>query len=487
MSAQVVIIGGGQGGLSAAIHARLAGADVLLLEQHAQVGGKAAGISQDGYRLDPGPSIIILTRLYEDVFRKAGRKMADYLRFHRLDPFSRVYFEGLEPLDLPAGREACLETLAEFAPQDAAALKKLLGDLDAVAPHIDQSVFRRPYEKPWQLLDRHLIATATRFNVRATYKELVDEMFQSPLLRSFFYGFPSYGGQTYDSKAPGALMIPYLMIAEGVWYPEGGVATIPAAFARLARELGVEIRTGVKVVGLEHDKGRAKAVVTESGDRISSDTIISNLDRSAVRGWLGEHHDWPPSLSYFTVHWGIRRRLEGLSHHTLLVPRDFEKGFEDLYRNNRFPDPPIVYLNDTTSTDPATAPEGCTNLFAVVTAPGDHPGLAWDERALDYARSTRNVLDRFGFPFSDDEIDFQRIQSPTYFAREHGNYRGSLYGPHEKHRPMGGLFPFPNRDPDLKNLFYCGGSVQPGAGLPMVTLSGAFAASAALGKSRKLS
>ena len=55
-----------------------------------------------------------------------------------------------------------------------------------------------------------------RFDVRKTYKQLVDGWFRSPLLRAFFYGFPSYGGQSYHSKAAGALMIPYLMVDEGV-------------------------------------------------------------------------------------------------------------------------------------------------------------------------------------------------------------------------------------------------------------------------------
>ena len=100
-----------------------------------------------------------------------------------------------------------------------------------------------------------------RFDVRKTYRELVDGMFRSPLLRAFFYGFPSYGGQTYDSKAPGALMIPYLMIQEGVYYPEGGVAAIPEAFERLARELGVEFQKG-KATGLRRAGGRATHVET---------------------------------------------------------------------------------------------------------------------------------------------------------------------------------------------------------------------------------
>jgi phytoene dehydrogenase-like protein len=78
---------------------------------------------------------------------------------------------------------------------------------------------------------------------------------------------------------------------------------------------------------------------------------------------------------------------------------------------------------------------------------------------------------------------FERIQNPLYFAEKHGNYKGSLYGPDEEYR-LWGIFPLANRDPRYGNVAYCGGAVQPGAGLPMATLSGQFAVQV-LGKSRR--
>lgn len=470
----VVVVGAGQGGLSAAIHLRLAGHRVLVVHD-GPIGGKAARVEKDGYRLDPGPSIVILPKIYRDVFEAAGRRMDDYLRFTRLDPISRVLFEGTPPLDLPADRDACLRLVGDIDAHDRDSLAQLLDIGDKVAPHIEASVFRKPYHQPWQMADPHLIATAMRFDVKKTYRELVDGMFRSPLLRAFFYGFPSYGGQTYDSKAPGALMIPYLMIQKGVFYPEGGVAAIPEAFARLAKELGVEFRTG-KATGLTHANGRATGLKLEGGETIAADAFVCNADRLQVARWLGRPTDVPPSLSYFTVHWGVKAELEGLEHHTLLVPKDFEKGFEDLYRRRAFPTPPIVYLNATSKLDPSTAPPGRTNLFAVVTSPSQEPHLDWKRDLPLYRDLVVREIARFGWDIDAIGTDFERTQSPDVFAARDGNHRGSLYGPDEAHRLFGGLFPLRCKDESIKNLFYCGGSVQPGAGMPMVTLSGRFAA-----------
>jgi phytoene desaturase len=350
--------------------------------------------------------------------------------------------------------------------------------LRVIIKPIDRSIFSHPYDRFWQLLDPNLMSMALRFDVRKSYRELVDSFFTSPLLKAFFYGFPSYGGQTYDSKAAGALLIPYLMLDEGVFYPEGGVSSIPAAFYKLAVELGVELRFGAKVRSLESDGRRVKSIILDSGERLEAETVISNVDRLTTRSWLGHTVDWKPSLSYFTVHWGIKKRLPGLSHHTLLVPDAFQSGFEQLYRDSVFPDKPIVYLNATAIEDDQVAPPGCENLFAVITSPAKESHLDWERDRDRYVTQTRQSICEFGFEWDDAEIEFERVQTPNYFEERHGNYLGSLYGPHERHR-LFGILPLRNYDEDYPNLFYCGGSVQPGAGLPMVTLSGRFAAQAA--------
>ena len=188
MSEQLVVIGAGLGGLSAAIYGRLAGYDVLVLEKSDKVGGKAAGITIGEYTLDPGPSIIILPKLYEAVFKAAGRQMSNYLRFQPLTTISRVFFGDDAPIDLPANREDCLKLLHDINPHDAKALGTLLGKLAKVEPLLDKTVYDHPYVRKSQLLDSNLLRFGMGFNPLKTYKQLVDPLFESPLVRAFFYG-----------------------------------------------------------------------------------------------------------------------------------------------------------------------------------------------------------------------------------------------------------------------------------------------------------
>lgn len=466
------MVGAGLGGLSAAIHARLEGHDVLVLEKGA-VGGKAAGIDISGYRLDPGPSIIILPEIYENVFKKAGRRMADYLEFIPLNPITRLYF-GSEPLDIPAGIADCLEFLRSAAPEDVDAFAVLFEKLVHAAPLVEKSVFEHPYHHAYQVLDPNLIRMALPFDVRLTFKEIIDKTFKSPLLRAFFYGFPSYAGQSYRSKAPGALLVPFYMLQGGVFYPKGGVRAIPEAFAKLAFELGVEFRMSSQVERTVNVSDRVSHVELNTGERISGDHFILNRDRVQSETWMGRSLPVKASYSYFTTHWGVRRPLPEVKHHTLIVPEDFEQGFEQLYDERVFPNAPIVYLNNTSDLDPTAAPEGKTNLFSVVTSPAREDHFDWaveTERCVD---DVVKVLGAKGIEVDRADVDFERIQNPIYFEKQHENFRGSLYGADEKFR-LFGLFPWRNKDEVLKNVTYCGGSVQPGAGLPMVTLSGKFA------------
>lgn len=467
---RLVVIGAGQGGLSAAVHAQLLGWEVLVLEQNEVIGGKAGGIEIEGYQLDPGPSIVIMTDIYRSVFQAAGRRMEDFLTFTRLDPFSRIWMEGKgEPLDLPSGRESCLKMLQKAVPEDYEGLLRLLLKLDQAADPIKRTIFSKPLHHPWQLADPRLISAASKFNLQLSYKELVESFFSSRLLRAFFYGFPSYSGQSYHSKAAGALMIPYYMIEGGVWWPEGGVAAIPRAFARLGKELGVQFRTGAKVCSLLMEKGRVAGVALESGEVIPCDALISNRDRLSFAKDLGRGEPKRPSSSYCTFHWGVRQVLQHLSHHTLLVPEGFAVGFEELYSQNLPQASPVIYLNST------PAPPGRTCLFAVLTVPAREDHFDWQEAAPRLKQRVRSRLDQWGMGFDDSELDFERIQTPLTFEERDGSCRGSLYGAQESER-LWGMLPLKVKDDQIPNLFYAGGTVQPGAGLPMVTLSGRFAA-----------
>lgn len=472
---RAVIVGAGLGGLSAAIHLRLDGWDVTVLEAREQSGGKASSATESGFTFDLGPSIVIMPEIYRAVFEQAGKSMEDYLRFTRLETISRIYFEGLKaPIDLPADEAGCLDVVKQHAPSDLEAFKELLDQVESVYVDIEGTIFSRPFHRPWQMLQPGLARFARKFSVRTPFKQDVDRRFQSPLLRAFFYGFPAYGGQSYHSPSPGSYLIPWSMIRGGVYWPVGGVSAIPLAFERLARELGVEFLFSTPATGLRCERSCVTSVQTPDYE-LGADLVVSNRDRLTTEPWVREAPTPRPSFSYFTLHYGFRRPAPALSHHTLLVPADFERGFEELYNQRQFPQRPIVYLNEVSAIEPAMSASGGANVFAVITSPADEPQLDWGNREEEYQRRVEKLIRSFELGLDLDEVVVLRRQTPLTFASRDGNYYGSLYGPSEESR-LWGFMPLRTQDEHYSNLLYVGGSVQPGAGMPMVTLSGKFAA-----------
>ena len=467
------MIGAGVGGLSAAIHARLLGFDVQVIEKQAHVGGKAAGFESNGYRFDPGPSIIILPQIYEAVFRAAGRQMSDYLVFDRLDPITRVFFRD-QVLDLSSDIVTCVEQIASIEPAAKQFVSNLVHEFDRIRNAIDEAVFEGPITGWASLIKPSFLKIGTSLMAKRTYRQHIDESMKSPLLRAFFYGFPSYSGLDYNTKTLSPLLIPYYMLRDGVFYPRGGVSAIPQALERLALELGVKFTFNAQVNKLTTLDGQT-LIATDCGDFFAN-SVISNVDRITCQTWLDRPVHAIPSYSYFTIQWGIKCQYDNLEHHTLIVPDEPFEAFDSMYRLNEFPDSPVIYLNATSKTDLSVAPDGATNLFVVVSSPSQVPSCDWNQMTDQAKGKTIGQLKKFGFAPQSEEIEFERIQTPLTFETRDGNYKGSLYGPIEKQRFLGGMFPLSNQDEKDRNLFYCGGSVQPGAGLPMVTLSGKFAA-----------
>lgn len=476
MPRHLIVLGGGVGGLCAAIYARLSGWEVTLLEQRGVLGGKAAQIKEGGFTLDPGPSIIILPRIYDSVFEDAGRNPRDYIEFNRLDPITRLFPEGRDPIDIPSSIELCRDLIRSLAPEDAAGFDELLVKGEKLALNVEKTVFDGPIESPAKLLNPKFLQMGMLFGPNHSYKQIVDRLFKSELLKSFFYGFPTYSGNTYRAKAVGALLIPYYLLSDGVYYPNGGVGAIPRALERLARELGVDVKTGVRVSGLSTDGKKVTSVHVVPGAQLTCDAVISNIDRFTVDSkYLARQIKDPPSFSYFTMAWHTEQEGSPFAHHNLIIPDDYREAYRSLFDRFEPAAKPIVYVNTPSATDPSVAPKGLALNFAVATVPAITRQVPWHQLEETYPINMIKSL-RSGVAGSEITNDnLLDIQSPVVFEQRDGSYKGSLYGLTEKKR-LYGVLPASNRDPVLKNLFFCGGSVQPGAGLPMVVLSGKFAA-----------
>lgn len=486
----VVVVGAGLGGLAAAIELRRRGLEVVVLERFPVVGGKACERSADGFRWDRGPSIVVMPWVYRTLFEAAGLDPEGYLPLRRLDPAFKVVLTDGRPVTIHAGEDGLRDAFAAIEPADADGLSKFLNRIDTFASLIGHAYCDRQYETWPQVMFSPLMLSAAMISPGQSYVSEIDRHFRSPAIRELLYGFPTFSG--FDPKtAPASLaIIPWTIIREGVWYPaEGGIAAIPRALAAACRDLGVEIRTGVEVEAIELDgAGRVVGVATSSGF-VPAAAVVSNSDyvrtHELLRGGPGFEPEVQalragrarPSTSFFTVEMACDRTWDNFEHHVLVLTPGSGNVYRELYDEGVFAADPPIYANVTSVTDPSDAPEGCSNPFLVVGAPplrpGEDPDPAFEER---YADQIIDRLEAAGYPGLRAATLSRTISGQGVWRDRFSGFLGSIYGLSNDHNILGGSFrPLVNRA-SIPGLYFVGGGVQPGPGMPMVIQGGKIVA-----------
>lgn len=487
---RVVVIGGGLGGLSAALELRRRGFEPIVLERLSELGGKASVRRADGFRWDEGPSILVMPWVYRELLALSGLDPDAYLPMRRLDPAFRVVLSDGRGLEIPASEEGLADAFAAIDPLDGLALRKFMAKMDRFAAVIGHAFCDRILETWGQVMLSPLLLSAAIVPPSRTYAKEIDSFFRSTAVRELLYGFPTYSG--FDpTKAPASLaIIPWTIIREGVWYPEhGGIGAIPKALARACRDLGIEIRTNVEVEAIERDAGgKVTGVATDSG-HFPASWVVSNSDyvhtHRMLRGGpsLSEpveqirRGEAQPSSSFLTVQLGCDRDWPGLAHHLLVLTKGSDRVYEELFVRGEYPEDPPIYVNATSRTDPDDSPSGGSNPFIVVGAPPLPRGDGEDRDFLQrYADRLIARLETAGLEGLGASVTSRLVTGPGDYRERFHAFRGSIYGLGNDHNVLGGSFRPLNSLAEVPGLYFVGGGVQPGAGMPMVVQSGKITA-----------
>ncbi|UCC88707.1 MAG: phytoene desaturase, partial [Anaerolineales bacterium] len=426
MSDRIVVVGAGMGGLSAAIRLAAAGRQVLVLEQNPVPGGKMGQIQAQGYRWDSGPSVITMRHVFEDLFAAAGRDMADYLTLRPVEPLTRYFYPDGTVLDV--SRELAT-TLAQIQRIDQRDVEGYLQYLAYVARlhRIVGPVFI--YSNPPRLssLLRVSPLDAWRVDGLRTMSQAANSWVRSPHLRQMLGRFATYVGAS-PYRAPATLnVIAHVELNQGVWYPQGGVYQIAAGLSRLAQELGVEVRTGRPVHGIQVQDGLVRGVTLADGAYLPAAAIVANIDVATVYQRLLPAGAVParqltrllrsePSCSGFILMLGVRGRHPELAHHNIFFSSDYPREFEEIFEAGLPPSQPTIYVAITSKVTPADAPPGCENWFVLVNAPPLGPAWRWEEEAERYAGRVLDQLATYGFDVR-QQIEYQQILTPLDLER----------------------------------------------------------------------
>jgi diapolycopene oxygenase len=490
----VAVVGGGLGGLAAACVAAARGHRVTLYDKNAWLGGKAAVLHQNGFRFDMGPTILTVPRVLERIFGEAGRNLSDYLDLVRLDPQWRCFFGDGTRIDLLENVDAMADAMDRFAPgRKAGDGYRRFQQLSENLHHIsNRFFFWKPVEDLFDTIDiranmnpstlRDVLSLRMGSSVAGTIRSKVKDDRLAQMLDHFtqYVGSSPYG-------SPAVLCaIAHMQAADGVWYPMGGTRAVAEALMRLATELGATFRTGADVQSLRIENGAVTGLVTASGDVVSYDSVISNMDsirtyQELVGGEAGEYYakkDFEPACSGVVLYLGLDRRYDHLLHHDFVFSRDPEEEFDFIYRKGEPAPDPTCYIAAPSATDASVAPAGGEALYVLVHTPYLRPHHDWQQMFPGYRQVILDKLKRTaGMGDIESRIVVERHLTPQDIHDRYKVLNGAIYGLASHGRFMGAFKPG-NRSRQVRGLYLAGGAAHPGPGMPMVMMSGWIAADA---------
>jgi phytoene desaturase len=476
--AKTAIIGSGIGGLATAIRLAVKGHEVHVYEANAYPGGKLAEIQQEGFRFDAGPSLFTLPSLVDELFVLAGKNPSDYFEYQKLDEVCRYFWDDGQRLTVTSDIEKFDADVCETFGE-----KK-----GAVIEYLKQSAFK--YESLNALFlqsSLHKLSTwiskdafkgylnLSKMGIFGTLHHSNRKTFSSGKMVQLFDRYATYNGSDpYQTPATMGI-IPHLEYNIGAFFPKNGMISIPQSIYKLGIDLGVQFHFNNKVKEIKIEKEKVTGVVANEGF-VQFENVVSNMDVTPTYRKLMPKEKAPDKIlnqeksgSGLIFYWGIKNDFLELGLHNIFFSNNYEAEFKSQFSEGKIYEDPTVYVNITSKIEQKDAPEGQENWFVLINAPSDK-GQNWDE----IIKETReNVIKKLSHVL---KVDFkslivcENILDPRLIQSRTSSSQGALYG-NSSNNKFAAFLRHPNFSKKIQNLYFVGGSVHPGGGIPLALSS----------------
>ena len=480
-----VVVGAGPGGLASAMLLAASGAKVTVLERSDRVGGRTASFSQDGFTFDYGPTFFLYPQVLREIFGACGRDFDAEVDLRRLEPMYRLQFDDGNTFDATPDVERLTAEAARISPEDAPNVRRYLTENTAKFDAF-RSILQRPFLGPRDLMQADMLRSLPWLRPHKTIDADLRRWFKHPDLRLAFSFQSKYLGMS-PFKCPSLFtIVAHIEYGYGVYHPIGGCNAIPEAMARVAREMGVDVRLSEPAEEITFEGRRATGVRTGAG-HVRADAVVLNGDFAATvrklipnrlrRRWTDQRIDAKQySCSTFMLYLGIEGVLRDLKHHTIYMSENYHENVREIDAGLA-PEEPTIYVQNASVTDPTLAPDGHSTLYVLAPVGNLSGGVDWDALGPLYREKILKRLERLCGHDIRGRIRTERMVTPADWERM-GIFRGATFNLAHNLGQMLHLRPR-NRFEDVDGVYLTGGGTHPGSGLPTIFESAKIASTLA--------
>jgi diapolycopene oxygenase len=474
----VIVIGSGLGGISAAISLAQEGYKVAIHEKNPQIGGKLNVLKAEGYTFDLGPSILTLPHIFERLFERSGKKMADYIPIRALRPHWRNFFEDGKVVDLDPN-PAVMAAEARKVGENPANVEKFLKYSAELYDLVNEGYFEQGLDTSAAFREFYGLGKFLKFDLFRSMHGGVARYLKTRHMRDIFDYFIKYVGSSALHSPAFMNCMATIQFRYDLWYVDGGLYGIALGLQRLMNELGITVRLNSEVSEVRKENGRVTGIVA-NGEFHAADIVVSNMEVIPAyekllledEAFMRTLDRYEPSCSGLVLELGLDRKYPQLAHHNFFFSKNQKTHFKTVFRKRQLPPDPTIYLVAASRTDPTVAPEGCDCLKILPHIPHiDDQRPLTREDYMVFKERVLEKLERMGLTDLRKHVVFEHCWTPHDIREQYLSNKGSIYGV-VSDRFKNLAFKAPKQSVKYPNLFFVGGSVNPGGGMPMVVLCG---------------
>ena len=492
MSKKIIIIGSGIAGLASAIRLSSNGYSVVVFESNNYIGGKISEINENGYRFDTGPSLFTMPKLIDELIKIGYKNPDKKFDYKKIDTTCSYFFDDGVVLNAYSENKRFIDEVANKLNVDSKITRKYLNYVAFLFKSTNKIFIEKSLHKLSTYLSFTTLFSFLKIPFLSIFKSMNKTNIQrlkNPKLVKIFNRYATYNGSN-PFVAPGILnVISHLELNEGVFLPNKGMRSIVDCLYEICIKNGVVFKLGSKVDKIDFLDNIVNGVYSNE-EYYSADIIISNIDIHYVYNhllnkprYLNRYTKNNRSTSAIIFYWGIKRTFEKLSLHNILFARDYEMEFNEIKSSQNIQSDPTVYINITSKHIVTDAPKNSENWFVMINV-SHNKGQNWKLLVQNAREKIIKKVNSFLNTDIEKFIEYEKYMDPTSIELKTGSFQGSLYGSSSNDR-MSAFLRHPNFTNKIKNLYFCGGTVHPGGGIPLALNSAKIVAKEIISNEKK--
>ena len=478
MTPKGIIIGAGIAGIAAAIRLAQKGYQVEVYEANQYPGGKLSNFSLGAYRFDAGPSLFTMPHFVDELFELCDENPRDYFNYKKKSIACQYFWEDTTRLTAfsdPKKFAQEVEDKLQVAPQTLQAyLDKAKTKYDLTANlFLHQSLHQ--LKTYWSKDTLKALQNIQQMEIGKSLDDVNTQQLKEPHLVQFFNRYATYNGSS-PYKTPGIMtLVQHLESHYGTYFPKGGMVEISQSLFELAKRQGVVFHLGQKVEQILLKNKKAIGIKTNSRE-VLADLVVANMDIYPTYKKLLPEIKMPRNVrkeerssSAVIFYWGVEKQFDEMDLHNIFFSDNYPEEFKALFEDKTIYKDPTIYVNITAKEEAKDAPTGAENWFVMINAPANY-GQDW-KREVDLLRT--RVIEKLNRMLGCDLsalIKEETIMSPPEIQAKTQSHMGALYGASSNNK-MAAFLRHPNFKSSIDHLYFCGGSVHPGGGIPLCLLS----------------